>query len=121
MDILLVDDDETVCRTIGRFLTAREHRLRTASSGTDALHRIREQVPDLVLCDIQMPGIDGIGLLQTVREQFPKTTVVLMTAGRNMDTAIAAFRGGAYDLLKKPVRLQELQACIQSLGGKNLP
>ena len=119
MHILLTDDDEEVLKVIGRFLVARGHRLRTASNGPRALQQIEEQPPDLVLCDFQMPRMDGIELLHTVRERFPAISVILMTGDRDIDTAIAAFRGGAHDFLKKPVRLEELLGCLRKIEGRN--
>ena len=115
MDILLVDDDEMALKTIGNALIDRRYPLRTASNGVDALHRMEDEIPDLVICDVQMPGIDGIEFLRTARERFPDMPIILMTGGRDMDTAIAAFRSGAYDVLKKPIQLQELLDCIKGI------
>lgn len=112
MNILLVDDDEVACRTVARFLTGRGHLVRTASEGGEALALVDEAVPDLVISDIQMPGMDGVELLRALRERFPQMPVVLVTAYQTVDTAVAALRGRAYDYLKKPVRLDELQACL---------
>ncbi|MDP6037366.1 MAG: response regulator [Candidatus Latescibacteria bacterium] len=116
MDILLVDDDDALRHTLGRFLTGRGHCVVMASEGDMALHLMQTSPPDLLLCDIQMPGMDGITLLQTVRQQFPNLPVILMTGARDIDFAIKALRGGATDFLKKPVQLQELQACLEKIG-----
>lgn len=112
MNILLTDDDPIVLKTVGVFLSARDHRVRTASDGSEALRLMDEAPPDLVISDIQMPGMDGIAFLKAVREKFPDLPVILMTGHATVETAVAALRSRAYDYLKKPVSLEELQACI---------
>ena len=112
MNILLVDDDEMVLQTIGDFLIRRGHGVRIAPDGQEALRLMGEKPPDLVISDIQMPGMDGIAFLKAVREKFPDLPVILMTGYATVETAVAALRSRAYDYLKKPVRLEALQACI---------
>ncbi|OGG55212.1 MAG: hypothetical protein A3F84_08315 [Candidatus Handelsmanbacteria bacterium RIFCSPLOWO2_12_FULL_64_10] len=119
MNIILVDDDEMVLQTIGDFLTRRGHRVRTAADGSEALRLMTEEMPDLVISDIQMPGMDGISFLKAVREQFPDLPVILMTGYATVETAVAALRSRAYDYLKKPVRLEELQACVERVERKD--
>lgn len=115
MDILLVDDDDEVRRAIGQFLIGRGHHLQTASDGAEALRFLVDHPPDLVISDIQMPGMDGIAFLKAVRREFPDLPVILMTGYATVETAIAALRNRAYDYLKKPIQLEELLTCIQRL------
>ena len=112
MDILLVDDEEHVLKRLGQFLTVRGHRLKTAADGLEALRCAEEAPPDLVICDIQMPGMDGLAFLRAARARFPEMAIVLMTGDRDLDRAIEAFRSGASDYLKKPVDLHKLLACL---------
>ncbi len=121
MNILLTDDDPTVLKTVGVFLSARGHRVRTASDGSEALRLMAEETPDLVISDIQMPGMDGIAFLKAIRGQFPDLPVILMTGYATVETAVAALRNRAYDYLKKPVQLEELQACIVRVEKNNRP
>ena len=118
MKILLVDDDKMVLQTIGDFLTRHGHDLRTAYDGAEALIQIKESSPNLVISDIQMPGMDGIDFLKAIRERFPDLPVILTTGYATADTAISALRNRAYDYLKKPIQLEELQACIESVEEK---
>mgnify|MGYP001568584512 CR=1 FL=1 len=120
MNILLVDDEEINRQTIGDFLSRRGHRVRMAPDGAEALRLMDGDPPDLVISDIEMPGMDGIAFLKAIRGRFPDLPVILMTGYATVDTAIAALRSRAYDYLKKPIRLQELQACIQRIGGNRL-
>ena len=95
MNILLVDDDEMILRTIGDFLSRRGHHLRTAPDGPEALRLVEDEPPDL--------------------------PVILMTGYATVETAVAALRHRAYDYLKKPIQLQELQACIERVEPDNHP
>ena len=113
VNILLIDDDETVLESIGEFLAARGHAIRTATDGLEALRRMEAEVPDLVLCDVRMPGMNGLLFLQAARTRFPETPVVLMSGDRDAEAAMATFRSGAYDYLRKPIRIPELIACIR--------
>ena len=113
MNILLADDEEMNLQTIGDFLIRRGHRVRTAQDGPGALCLVEEEAPDLIVSDLQMPGMDGIGFLKAVREEFPDLPVILMTGNATVETAVAALRNRAYDYLKKPIQLQELQACLE--------
>jgi len=115
--ILLVDDDRSVLTTAGRYLASRGHGVRTASSGLGALQAMGEAEPDLVISDIQMPGMDGVALLRAVRAEYPGVAFVLTTGHATVDTAVAALRLGAADYLSKPIKLEELQACIDRVQG----
>ena len=119
MKILLTDDDETIRKTVGQYLAARGHSLKIASDGAQALTLVEESTPDLVISDIQMPGMDGIDLLKAIRERFPDLPVILMTGYATADTAIEALRNKAHDYLKKPIQLDEIQACLERAEVKN--
>ena len=121
MHILLLDDAPTMLGTIEDFLKGRGHRLRVASDGADALRLMEAEPPDLVISDIQMPGMDGIAFLKAIRERFPDLPVVLMTAYATVNTAVAALHNRAYDYLEKPIQLEELQACLDRVDGRDRP
>lgn len=119
MTILLIDDDETVLRTVGRFLDARGHTVRTTASASEALPLMEPHPPDLVVSDIQMPEMDGVAALKAIRERFPDLPVILMTGYATVETAVAALRLGAMDYLKKPICLAELQTCIRRVEARD--
>ena len=120
MHILLIDDDETHLRTLDESLTARGHRVSRASSGMEGLRLVEAAPPELVISDIQMPGMDGVAILKTFRERFPDVPVILMTGHATVNTAVAALRLGAVDYLQKPIRLAELLACIKRMEENHL-
>lgn len=115
MNILLVDDDPNICLVIREFLEKRNHTVTAVSDGLKALLYLDEKI-DLLISDIQMPGISGIELLRTTRDRFPKLPVILITAHSSFDTAIAALRHQAYDYLQKPIKLQQLLDVIDRLN-----
>ena len=112
MNILLVDDEEIVLRSLGRFLARCGHRLKTASDGAEALLRIEEEVPDVVISDVRMPGLDGLGLMERLRARFPALPVVLITGHGSGKAGVAALQKGARGYLRKPIRLEGLIAVL---------
>ncbi len=106
--ILIVDDDETIRISLGEALDDSTTEVATAESAEKALSLLDNGLPDVVLSDIRMPGLDGIELLRTLRERAPMVDVVLMTAYDDMPTVVSAMREGAADFLSKPIDLHEL-------------
>lgn len=115
MHILLVDDDESIRQIISEFLEQRDHTVTSVPDGLKALLFLDEHI-DVLIADIQMPGISGIDLLRTVRGRFPNLPVILLTAHGTLDTALEALRHRVYDYLQKPIKLRELLTCIERLN-----
>ena len=110
--ILIVDDDETIRISLGEALSNSTTDVATAESAEKALSLLDNGLPDVVLSDIRMPGLDGIELLRTLRERAPGVDVVLMTAYDDMPTVVSAMREGAADFLSKPIDLHELRRVL---------
>ncbi|HVJ07996.1 MAG TPA: HD domain-containing phosphohydrolase [Acidisarcina sp.] len=101
--ILVVDDDADVRKSIGAALKAADYQPLLAASSSDALHHIEKEDPfDLVLSDITLKGVDGLGLLDRLKDREPDTPVVIISAIHDIGMAITAMRRGAYDYLLKP-------------------
>lgn len=113
--ILIVDDEKTICTTIGTVLKEVGHQVETADSGELAITLMRKNPPDILLSDLRMEGIGGLDLLGKAREYFPSTTVVIMTAYGSIDTAVAAIKNGAYDYLAKPFTPEQLEHLIERI------
>ena len=110
--ILIVDDEKGIREIFSLLLKERGHTVREASSGEEALTIIPLFSPDLLLLDMNLPGISGIDLLERVKREFPKTSVIIMTAFGSIRSAVEATRLGAYDYLEKPVDNDELLLLI---------
>jgi len=117
--ILLVDDDSVILDVLGLLLTDLGHEVQVASSGADALLCLDKTKPDLVMSDLHMPDLDGLALLQAVHQRYAELPVVLMTGYGTVETAVEALRGRAFDYLKKPIELADLQACLERVQTKD--
>lgn len=113
LNILIVDDEEIVHQTIADYLRDAGHQVNDAYNGLSALELIKAQDYDIVIVDIQMPGMDGLSLLSEIQDIRPDMSVVMVTGKGDMDTVIQALRLGAADFLKKPVKLVEVDAAIE--------
>lgn len=118
MRILLVDDDDDVRRSIEECLKVRDHDVRAYATGREAFAVMEFFEPQLVISDIQMPGMDGIELLSRIRERHTDLPVILMSSERTVDTAVKALRKRAYDYLIKPIELKVLLRCIEKIEGE---
>lgn len=119
--ILVVDDEESIRISLCGILEDEGYQVLHAENGADALDLIREEVPDLVLLDIWMPGMDGIQTLDRVRNLFPDLTVVMMSGHGTIETAVKATRMGAFDFIEKPFSLDKVLITIaNALNFKEL-
>ncbi len=106
--ILVVDDENSVRNMITVLLQKEKFDASGASSGEEALQILGERPFDLVLCDIRMPGMDGLEVLSAVRSLYPDTTVIMMSAFGTVDLAVQAMKQGAYDYISKPFKTDEI-------------
>jgi len=124
--ILLVDDDESLLRVTEKQLTDAGYEVTTAASGAAALDSFDAGAFDLVLTDVQMPGMDGLELLAEVKRRDPEAAVVVITAYGTVDTAVEAMKTGAVDFLEKPFRREVLLLAVEkalrfrSLAAENV-
>ena len=101
--ILVVDDDRNICKMIEINLRKeKEYVVETANSGEACLKMLKEVAPDLVLLDIQMPGIDGIETLKRIRDEESRVPVIMMSAHGTIEKAVKSMKLGAYDFITKP-------------------
>jgi signal transduction histidine kinase len=124
MRVLVVDDETgmrlAMARVLGPFTVATEHdngtvgfEVQTAETGEEALQRIGEAVPDLLLLDLKLPGISGLDVLRQMNERGHHTLTVMITAYATLETAIDATKKGAYDFLPKPFTPDELRVAVR--------
>ncbi len=110
--ILIVDDDEKIRNILALLLRGRKHQVTTADSGEQALEIAPELRPDLVLLDIQMPGIDGLETLRQLRLRSPAIDVIMMTEHGTICSAVEAMREGAQDYITRPFDNDELMLLV---------
>jgi DNA-binding NtrC family response regulator len=110
--ILVIEDDASHRRTLERHLTRCGHEVCAAADGEQGLAFLAGFDPDLIFTDIRMPGMTGFEVLQRIRSCDTDVAVVMVTAYDDVQTAIDAMRGGAYDYLVKPLDLDELDAVV---------
>ena len=116
--VLVVDDDANTRQSIASIARKEGWETAEAASAIDALESLRRQMFDLVLCDLVLPGIDGIELLRRLRTTGDSVAFVVITGHASMDSAVEALRLGAADYLSKPVRLNVLRAVLDKVRRK---
>jgi DNA-binding NtrC family response regulator len=113
--ILIVDDEEVISGTLHEFLQGEQFEVATASDMPGALAQVESFGPDVVLCDVQLPGGDGLTVLERSLRIRPETLFIMITAYATVENAVAAFRRGAQDYLMKPVLFEDLLAKLDRL------
>jgi len=108
--ILIVDDEEMICDLCARALS--QYRILRADNGSSALEVLRDEPADLVLADIMMPQLNGLELLESIKELSPNQVVVMMTGFSNKEVILRALKSGADDFIQKPINLLQLQTTV---------
>ena len=117
--LLVVDDESNLRLVVQKELSRQGHEVETASDGETAWSLIEETDFDVLLCDINMPHLDGMALLRRLREKSQNPPEVIMLTGHaTVETAIEAMKLGAYDYLTKPYRIMELSALVTQAAEK---
>jgi len=115
--VWIVDDDRSIRWVIEKALSREGIAFNSFSSAQDALDALGASSPEVLVSDIRMPGRSGLELLQAVKQRHPAVPVIVMTAYSDLDSAVAAFQGGAYEYLPKPfdpvILRARLSACLQ--------
>jgi len=111
-NLLVVDDEESVAVTIGAILEMDGYTVAISTSGADALHRLDEDVFDLVLTDLRLDDVDGLTIVSQVSRVQPDAVSIILTGYASLESAIKALREGAYDYLIKPCDVDELRAVV---------
>ena len=100
--VWIIDDDRSIRWVFEKALARENIPFKTFASGQEALSSLETATPQVVLSDIRMPGTSGLDLLQTLKERHPNLPVIIMTAYSDLESAVAAFQGGAFEYLPKP-------------------
>jgi DNA-binding response OmpR family regulator len=110
--ILVVEDEEPTREALVRALDLVGYQVDGAPSGDVALNKLEDDLYDLMLLDLRMPGMDGVEVMEYTQANYPDLLVVVLTAHATLESAISAVRAGASDYLIKPCRIQEIETTI---------
>ena len=113
MKILVIDDEPGLRKSLSLILGDAGYTVVTASDGEEGLRKLEEDRPELVLCDIRMPGLGGLDFLARARESGTEALILIMTAYGSMDLAVQAMKAGAYDYIPKPFGADEVLLTIR--------
>jgi len=116
--ILLVDDEEGIRKVLDISLSDSGFKVFTAETGKEALDIFRKMRPPIVLTDIKMPGMDGIELLQKIKEESPDTEVIMITGHGDMELAIRSLKYDATDFITKPINDDALEIALKRANEK---
>lgn len=112
LSILIAEDDLNLGEALAGFLRDQGHQVDLAVTGQEALKFLRNRTYAMVITDLVMPGADGLAVLRAAKQKNQATLVVIMTGHASLGSAIEAIREGAYDYLRKPFKLQEIDIAV---------
>ena len=116
--ILIADDEATARKGLVALLTGWGYEVEEAADGEEAFRKAAASLPAVVISDLVMPKLDGLGLLKALQQELPFASVILLTGQGSIDTAVAAMKEGAYDYLTKPVDATRLKLLIPKAAEK---
>lgn len=111
--VWIVDDDKSIRWVLEKALQKTDVEIQSFSSPQEVLKKINHEEPDVIISDIRMPGMDGIELLDQIKQYSPDIPVIIMTAYSDLDRAVSAFQGGAYEYLSKPFDVDEVVSLVK--------
>ena len=117
--ILVIDDERSIRNTLKDILEFEKYTVELAEDGFKALELLQTRDFYVILCDIKMPGMDGIEVLQKVEELKPDIPVVMISGHGNIDTAVESIKKGAFDFIEKPLDLNRLLITLRNAMDKS--
>jgi DNA-binding response OmpR family regulator len=111
--LLIVDDEAEICEFLKSFFEDRDFKVAIAHNGAEALQQVERFGPEIVLLDIQMPGMDGLQTLKKMKEDYPRLKVIMVTAVETQEKIEEAMRLGADNYITKPLSLEYLEKDVQ--------
>ena len=117
--ILVIDDERSIRNTLKDILEYEKYEVDLAEDGNKGIEMIRAAEYDIVLCDIKMPGLDGLEVLERMMALAPDTPVVMISGHGNIDTAVDSIKKGAFDYIEKPLDLNRLLITIRNAMDKS--
>ncbi|MDQ7784921.1 MAG: response regulator [Desulfomonilaceae bacterium] len=118
--VLLVDDEQDFVESLAERINLRDVESEVALNGEEALKRVDDDIPDVMVLDLKMPGIDGMEVLRRVRKAYPEVQVIILTAHGTDKDEEEARRLGAFEYLQKPVKIDKLVATLKAAYKKKI-
>jgi two-component system nitrogen regulation response regulator GlnG len=118
-NIWIVDDDKSIRWVLEKALGKEDLSVCSFENSEELLTRFAIEKPDVILSDIRMPGMDGISLLEKIKQDAPELPVIIMTAFSDLDRAVSAFQGGAFEYLSKPFDIEEVVSLVKRALRQN--
>jgi two-component system nitrogen regulation response regulator GlnG len=112
-NVWIIDDDHAIRWVLEKALQRDQMSVTSFENGNSAMLALQREQPDAIIADIRMPGIDGLTLLKRIHEQQPELPIIIMTAHSDLDSAVAAYQGGAFEYLPKPFDVNEAVALVR--------
>jgi two-component system, NtrC family, nitrogen regulation response regulator NtrX len=113
-EILVVDDEKNIRSSLEAILKDEGYRVRGAGTGEDLLKQIAQTIPDLIVLDVWLPGMDGLQALEEVKRLHPELPVIMISGHSNVETAVRATKLGAYDFIEKPLSLEKTVLAVRN-------
>ena len=117
--ILIIDDEKSIRKTLREILEYESYEVNDAENGMEGLELLKKNEYDMILCDIKMPKMDGIEVLEQIQKITSDTPVVMISGHGNIDTAVDAIKKGAYDFIQKPLDLNRLLITVRNAMDKS--
>ena len=117
--ILIIDDEKSIRNTLKEILEYEKFSVEEAAEGSEALRMIEEKNFDAILCDIKMPKMDGIEVLEKIIQTKPDIPVIMISGHGNIDNAVEAIKKGAFDYISKPLDLNRLLVTLRNALDRN--
>ena len=116
--ILIIDDEKSIRNTLKEILEYEGHEVKDAADGAEGLRIATEEKFDVILCDIKMPKMDGIEVLEKVNELSPDVPFIMISGHGTIETAVDAIKKGAYDFIAKPLDLNRMLITLRNAMEK---
>lgn len=116
--ILIIEDETTLAKNMKTYLERHDYEVRIAQNAEEGLQQLESFKPDVILLDLQLPGMNGLEALSRIRKSDPQVKVVMITAHGNIETAVDAMKAGAYDFMNKPLVLAKLKVLLDKAVGQ---
>ncbi len=112
-NVWIIDDDRSIRWVLERALAQADIQTTSFETGDSALAQLERSQPEVIISDVRMPGIDGLSMLEKIGERWPDIAVIIMTAHSDLDSAVASYKGGAFEYLPKPFDIDEAVSLVK--------